>query len=146
MIHAQDVKDVIMAVPVAVSTNAVTSQVDTLGFDYLTVRTIFDTAASTSNLTVAYKLGDGDTSTAHTDIAVFTAGGASGPTIPTAANTSGGEVYRFMVDLKGRKRYIKLTTQEGTAARLGTTLATLSRADDAPDSVTEMGCTMMQRG
>lgn len=118
---AQTQKSVILVAPIEGTTNGVSGAVDTLGWDYLSVDFILDTAAATANVVDTCKLGESQDATNYTDIVAFTGGTATstsvGFVLPTAADTSDPETYRMNVDLRGRERYIKasLTLAQATS-------------------------------
>ncbi len=136
--HAlQQTKFVKMIESVALGTDSTTGRVDTKGWDYLTVLLNAVTAAAGDVMTTL-KLGEGDTTSAFTDIT-----GAVGGTsfsIP-APNTSAGDFIKFDVDLKARQRYIQLTVVGDATTRVTTVIGILSRGERAPTSTAEAGVT-----
>lgn len=136
--HAlQGCKFVKMVESVALGTDSTTGRVDTKGWDYLTVLLNAVTAAAGDVMTTL-KLGEGDTTSAFTDIAG--AVGGTSFTIPVP-NTSAGDIVKFDVDLKARKRYVQLTMVGDATTRVTTVLGILSRGEIAPQTVTEAGVT-----
>lgn len=116
--------------------------VDTKGFNHLTIGVHLTTSNNATNKPSVLKLTESDTTDAtnYSDITAFVGGGTGGFTIPSAStSTSTPNVYQFKVDLRGRKRYIKLactplTTQSATVwAELGKgqKAATASNPSDA---------------
>lgn len=138
MIYGQNDKDVIVITQQSVATSATaTGQVDTLGFNYATFRVLYNSSAAVSNKPAVIKIGEGDTSTAHSDITELVGGGTGGFTIPNA-NTASPQVYRFDLNLNGsRKRYLKASLTPAGAANIAAVVCTLSRAAEVPDSTTE---------
>lgn len=120
MIHAQSMKQV-LAISAASTTAAATAtgNIDTLGYDYLKVNVLMPTADAVSNKPSVLKLSESNDTvvTNFADITGFV--GGTDFTIPNAISsaTSITQPYAtFNVDLKARKRYIKvsispLTTQ-----------------------------------
>lgn len=134
MIHSQNVKTNNVIVPQAVTTTAVTGAFDTLGYDYMTVEFLLDTAATTVSATTM-KLSEGDTTSSYTDITAFTGGTTDGNfTLPTADGTSGtGTVVKFHVDLTKRKRYMKVSLAN-SASRLSAVKVDFERGKEIPTS------------
>lgn len=150
MIHAQNDKVVPLAGPVTVSTSAATTaSIDTRGFAYA----VFDvamapaTATNSSAKFAVLTLTEGDTTSSYAAATGFT--GTTNSTaatgefvLPVQNNTSVAAVHRLYVDLKSRKRYLKLSV---TAPASHTTIyaqCRLSRAATAPDTDTERGNTL----
>lgn len=113
-----------------------TGTVDTLGFDSVLVSVTVATSDSTSNNPSVFVVGEGDTSTAFTNITA--AVGDTAWTIPNA-DTANPQVFAFHVKTGGaRKRYLKLSISPTTTQIISAT-ALLSRADELPNSTTEQG-------
>ncbi len=135
-------------VPTATASNATsTGTIDTLGFDYCCIDVILGTAAATTT-PIALKVEEGDTTSSYSAITALTGG--------TAANTSGyfvlaarpettDEVYaRLNIDLRGRKRHLKVSVTPGTTAN-AQVIAALYRADEMETTVstTAHGCSVI---
>lgn len=126
MIEAQNSKVVLVTPPGAIVDNAafVTAIIDTAGFTYLVVRVVL---GALDVALAALKLRESDASdmTGATDVpgADFSVDGV----LPGATADNG--VYAFLVDLRGRKRYIDLTMSggDGTAGTYAVALGELSR-------------------
>ena len=147
MIHSQANKYFIVTSPAAINDNTAftTNEIDTKGFRYLTILGIF--GAMDVDMAV-WKVQEGDVSgSANTDITG----------LDTAAVTTGDgripqdddddKIFGFMIDLKGRKRYINLDATAGNGA-LGTymaALAILSRAEESANTTTERGLAGIKR-
>jgi hypothetical protein len=96
----------------------VTANIDTLGCKgFLSVDLITGTANVVSNTFTTLKLSHSDDTvvTNFADISGFV--GGTDFTI-AAMNTSDANVYRFEVDLRGKKRYIKLTAAVRTTQEM----------------------------
>lgn len=132
MIHAQDVKEVSLFLPQSVATNGTaTGTVSVVGYDYARVLLQLGTAAA-SNTDSSLSLTEGDSTTYATasDLAMTTA----------APNTSTGQLYAWYLDLRKRKKNLKISyTGNTSAARLAACSITLSRAEQAPTSSTGRG-------
>ncbi len=138
--------------PVAIQDNTswTTNEIDTLGFNYLTVVV---NIGATDIAFATLKLQQSDTS--GSGFADFTGvldsdgdtnidGVAS--TLPTA--TDDNKLFIFQVDLRGKKRYVDLvaTAGDGTAGTYASAIAILSKADDAPTSSADLGAIDVLRG
>lgn len=139
MIHSQATKGVLVIAPVSVATNATaTGNIDTLGFDYASIDIAL--ASHSASPTVLDLMESNDTNASNfATVSPFT--GGTGFTIPTAPGTNASNVLliRFNVDLKARKRYLRVRTTSG-AATLASVTARLSRAEQSPTSDAQMGC------
>lgn len=104
----------------------VTANIDTLGFDSVALDVIMGTADVVSNKPSVLKLAESDDTvvTNFADVTAFVGGGTGGFTIPSA-DTSNANIYRFNVDCRARKRYLRLSVSPRTTqavvidARLG---------------------------
>jgi len=115
----------------------VTCRVDTLGYDFLSINLNLTSTAASSNKPTVLKVSHGATTTAAsaTDITALVGGTATSSTvgyvIPTAnTNTTVPSVIKFNVDLRGKYRYLFLTTSVATTQTL-TAWAELSRGEQA---------------
>lgn len=139
MIHAQADKSVLVITPVSVATNATaTGNIDCLGFDYCSIDIAL--ASHSTSPTVLDLMESDDTNASNfATVSPFT--GGTGFTIPAAPGTNASNVLliRFDVDLKPRKRYLRVRTTSG-AATLASVTARLSRAEQAPTTDAGKGC------
>jgi len=103
--------------------------VDTLGYDEAAVDHILDSQAATATNPVVLKLGEGETTTAFTDITRFVGDATDGFTIPATQTTPG--VTRLNVDLRARKRYLNVSITHGGTAALQCAVVTLGKAGDS---------------
>lgn len=130
-IDLQNAKIVQMLRPIDATGATLTDvEVDTLGYDYLTV--IVSTGNVAANMT-ALKLQESDSSgSGEADIS----GGAF-----TAPASTGGDnnVLAAFIDLRKRKRYISTVATGGAGATLISAVGILSRAEVSPTSATERG-------
>lgn len=127
----------VIAINQASTTNAGTASgnVDTLGYDYATIDVITTTSDDTTNNPSVLKLSESDDTVVTNFANVSGTVGDTDWTIP-AAVTTGDWGVKFGVDLRARKRYLKvslspLTTQSVTA------IANLFKGDEGPDSSTD---------
>lgn len=136
-------KTVQMIVPTTAITAASTNfgSVDTKGYNYLQIDVVEMSASAATQLT-ALALGESDTApTAWTDcssIVAATGGTATstsaGFVLPTPSSTTS-NIYRFNVNLRGRKRYIGLEFEPGVTTRAAA-IAVLSQCADGPAMAT----------
>ena len=138
MIPAQNTKATIVVLPQSVGTTEVNGTVDTLGWDYCTINFIADTAAA-SSVPTTMSLAEGDTTSAYTAITTFEGGDTTdGFTIP-APQTATGDIVKYHVDLRQRKRYLQVGWAS-TTARLSAVTAELSRGKINPNTDAEANC------
>jgi hypothetical protein len=135
MIHSQNTKYVSL-IGGSVGTTEVTATFSRAGYEYATILWHLDTAAASQPpTTMALSEADGTT---YETVATFVGGtGTDNFTIPTP-NTSTRDLVVFHVDLRKRKKNLKVGLAN-TAARVSSVVAILSRANEAPDSATEAG-------
>lgn len=148
MIFSQLTKSGILIKPQSLATTATaTGQVDTYGWNYLTVTWSLDSAAAVSSNPATLKLSeDNATTTTTNDIAAFVGDGVGGFTVPNAS-TDTPQVLKMCVDLtKARKRYITgHLTPAGATQLVGATYE-LSRGDLSPRNASEAGCAALVIG
>ena len=130
--------------PVAIVDNAswTTNEIDTLGYNYLTV---IVNIGATDIAMAALKLQQSDTSgSGFADVTGLDSDGdtnidGAAATLPTA--TDDNSLFIFQVDLRGKKRYWDLvaTAGNGTTGTFASAVAILSNADDADVTSSTMG-------
>lgn len=133
MIHAQNTKIVSLITPGSVATNATaTATVNCVGWDYAEVvlHLATQTASNTDTL-VRLDEADGTSYTTSSDLALTTA----------APDTSNPQIYKWFVDLRARKKNLKINYTPSGAARVASATCTLSRAEQAPTTATGRGAT-----
>lgn len=115
-------------------TNGATAagNIDTLGFNWLTLDVVTSTADDTTNEPDVLKLAESDdtVTTNFSDITEFVGGGAGGFTIPDAV-TEGNWAVKFNVDLRGRKRYLRCSVSPNTTQVIAA-VGNLGVGDEAP--------------
>lgn len=149
-IHAQDDKVVVLFGPGTTATNATASNYfDTKGFGYATVDIAVPAATATNSSAklIACALTEGDTTSSFAAFGVFTGttnstAAATEFVLPVHNDTSVGAVHRFYIDLRGRKRYIKVAATPGASHTTIFSKANLSRAATGPDSISERGASV----
>jgi hypothetical protein len=133
MIHAQNTKVVSLITPQSVATNATaTATVSCVGFDYaeVTLHLATQTAANVDT-TMTVTEGDSSTFATHADLAMTT----------VAPDTSSAQVYKWFLDLRKRKKNLKITYPPVGAARVAAADVRLSRAEQAPTTAAGRGVT-----
>jgi len=132
MIHAQNCKDAIVFEAQSVATNGTaTGTVSCVGYDYAKVKLQLGTAAASNvDVTMTLTESDGTTYVTNSDLTMTTA----------APNTSNGQLYCWYLDLRKRKKNLKVTYAPNTSvARLAACTIELSRAEQAPTSTSGRG-------
>jgi len=123
--------------PASVASTATTTMTfDTLGFDFALVNVLLGTFTTTDPTLTTLKFTESD-DTVLTNFAAITAltGGTAGNTssnfvIPIAAVTGLGGAIQFQIDLRKRKRYLKLNATPGTTQVIAA-ICELGRAEQA---------------
>jgi hypothetical protein len=134
MIHAQDSKVVSLITPQSVATNATASATASVqGYDYaeVTLHLATQTAGNTDTL-VRLSESDGTTYATATDLNVTT----------IAPDTSNAQTYQWLIDLKARKKNLKIEYTPSGTARIASATMRLSRAEQAPVNATGRGVTV----
>jgi hypothetical protein len=117
-------------------------EIDTLGFKVASIDVAFEkVAAAGTNSAVALvlKLQHGDSTSSYADLSGYV--GGTSFTIPTPANTTGDVVVRFDVDLRGKRRYLRVLAT-GNATGSVYSVARLGKPEDGPDTATEKGASV----
>ncbi len=124
------------------TTNAATAagNVDTKGFDFVSIDVLMATANVVSNNPTVFKLAESDDTvvTNFADITAFVGDGTGGWTIPDAetAATNDPNAFKFNVDCSARKRYLRLSISPLTTQVI-TAIANLSKAEQFPVNSTD---------
>lgn len=136
-----------MLVPTS-TTNAATATgyMDTKGYDYADVVVVQATSNDTTNNLSVCKLAESDTTNAtdYSDVTAFVGDGTGGFTIP-AADTSAHQLYLMRMDLRARKRYIKISMSPLTTQILEA-IGVLSKGEQSPESATNAGVAVLVEG
>jgi hypothetical protein len=127
----------VIVISQASTTNAATATgtVDCSGYSFLTMDVIMATSNVVSNNPTVFKLEESDDLTTYSAITALTGDGTGGWTIPNCV-TSGDWGMKFNVDLRGRKRYLKLSISPLTTQVI-TAIANLGHATESPDGTTQ---------
>lgn len=128
----------VLAIFQSSTTNAGTASgtVDRLGYDYATFDVLLPTADVVSNKPTVLKVEESDTSNG-TFTGVLT--GGTDFTIPNAITSATSVTQPFAVlnvDLRARKRYLKLSVSPATT-QVVSALATLTRAEQTPATTSQ---------
>lgn len=123
-----------------------TGVVDTLGYDFLSLDLLQTTSNNTTNNLSVCKLAESDTTDAtnYSDVTAFVGDGTGGFTVPVA-DTSNSQLYKFNMDLRGRKRYIKLSASPLTTQSL-TAIANLHLGEQSPVSAANANVAVLVEG
>lgn len=111
-------------------------EIDTKGFKYATIDVVYSPfTAATSSYASVLKVQESDASgSGQADVTGLSITAGAGATTGAAV----GAVARFNVDLRGRKRYLTVTTSPGNTVAVVTN-ARLSKAEQHAVSATETG-------
>jgi hypothetical protein len=129
-----------LAIPGTSTTNAATTtgNIDTLNYDFMSLDVVMTTSNDATNNPSVLKLSESDDTvvTNFADISGFVGDtDFTIPSSPTAATSNIGPFATFNVDLRGRKRYIKVTVSPVTTQVI-TALAQLSAGPMAYNAAT----------
>lgn len=129
---------VLMAKSFTAAGTALGGAVDVSGYDYATLDVVLGTADTTAHQPTVLKLSESDdTTTTVTDITACVGGGAGGFTIP-AADTSNPQIVKMNMDLKKRKRYLRLAVTAATVQIIGATI-NLFIGEQSPTNAADSG-------
>jgi hypothetical protein len=138
MIHAANSKIVAaLDTGTTASSGTATLTIDRLEYDYAS---IVVARASNANTTFAnvLKIAESDDNSSYSDVTAFVGGGAGGFTIPTVTDTASVALFKFDVDCRARKRYLKVSVTPSTAVNLAIE-ARLQRAHASPATASAAG-------
>lgn len=128
---------------------ALSAALDMAGFDYLSLDVALGTADTTAHQPTVLKLSESDdTTTTVTDILAFTGGtqvGTSVGFVIPAGDTSNATIIKMNVDLKKRKRYLRLALTAATVQLISVT-ANLLIPEQSPVSATDSGAAALVNG
>ena len=148
MNHLANTKTLVNILGTGVTAGAtVTASVDRLGYDFVTILCQMGTSNTVSNNPTTLKISESDITdaTGYADITALVGDGVGGFVIANA-DTANANQYRFNIDCRARKRYLKLTASPLTTQAMVMT-ALLSKADQSVDgSATLSGVTQVING
>jgi hypothetical protein len=128
---------------------ALSAALDVSGHDYLSLDVCLGTADTTSHQPTVLKLSESDdTTTTVTDIVAFTGGTATSTTVGyviPAGDTSNATIIKMNVDLKKRKRYLRLALTAATVQLISVT-ANLFMSEQTPTDATGTGTSVLVTG
>lgn len=133
-------KRVLAIAPQSVTAAAtVTGTIDCLGYDYLTLDIGQTSVAAATNKLSTCKISESDDTNAtnFSDITALVGGGAGGFAIPNA-DTQNPQLYAFNLDLKKRKRYLKVSLAPQTTQTLWAQ-GQLELAEASPTQASDAG-------
>jgi hypothetical protein len=139
MMPLQNTSTKVAIKPQSVTAGATASgYVDCLGYEEAAVSVLLDSQASTTSNPSVLKLAECDTTvtTSFVDIAAFTGDATDGFTIPAAGTAA--TVVRLNVDLRKRKRYLKVFVSPEGATQVIAASVTLGKASDSTIARAEM--------
>jgi len=125
------------------TTATATGNVDTLGYEEAAIDVALDSQAAASSNPAVLKISESDDTvvTNFADITALVGDGVGGFTIPNA-DTSDPQNIRLNVDLRARKRWLKVTlTPAGTTQLVGVS-ATLGKAKNSTVARAEQALTV----
>ena len=129
-------------------TNAATAtgNIDTKGFAFASIDVLMATSDDTTNSPTVFKLAECDTTvvSSFADIAAFVGDDSDGWDIPDVV-TSGDNTYKFNVDLRGRKRYLRLSISPLTTQVI-TAIANLFHGAESPNSIAKANVLALVEG
>lgn len=116
--------------------------IDTLGYGYVSVdvcQEAWTNAGYTSQAAyTVLKLEESDNNSSYSNVTAFVGGGTGGFTIPTPSSTSADVVVRMDLDVRGRKRYLKVSATPYTTGTVYT-VARLGNGVEGPVSASKKG-------
>lgn len=132
-------KSLIAISPTSTTNGATTTgSIDTLGYDFAVIDVMATTSNNTTNNFSVLTLAEGDTTAAYTAVST----GDTDFTIPAADTASAAVVAQFRVDLRARKRYLKLSASPVTTQTIWSQ-AQLFRGDAAPVAAADAGADVL---
>lgn len=131
MIHAQTTKIVSLITPVSVTTSAtVSGSASCVGYRYAEITLHLGTqTAANVDTTMSITEGDSSTFATHADFTMTTA----------APDTSNAQIYKWFLDLRKRKKNLKIAYEPVGAARTAAATITLSRSEIGPTTAAGHG-------
>lgn len=138
----------VIAINGASTTNAATASgnIDTLGFEYVSIDVTTTTSNAATNNPSVLKISESDDTvvTNFADITAFVGDGVGGFTVPNSV-TSGVWGVKLNVDLRARKRYLKVTVSPLTTQVISA-VANLSLGKTSPTDATGAGVKALVEG
>ncbi len=119
-----------------------TGNIDTLGYAFAEVDVISGSSNAVTNKPSVLKISHSDTtdSTNFSDLSGFV--GGTDFTIPNAVVSGDQLTAKMRIDLRGRKRYLKVTVSPVTTQTF-TAVANLRRGKESPDNESKSGAAVL---
>lgn len=120
---------------------------DMQGYDYASIDVWLGTSNNTTNNPSVFALQESDDTNASNFASVTGFVGDTDWTVPAmiTATSNGNNIIRFDVDLRARKRYLRLKISPVTTQEMAYNIR-LSRAEQSPTTTTQAGVLAMVRG
>lgn len=150
MIHAQLQKVVNLTPPAAIVDNAsfTVAELDCQDWDYVQILVILgatDIAMTALAVTESDTTGSGHANV--TGLVFGTSTNLAGDTSALPTDADDDDIFRFDIDMRGRKRFLDVTATagDGSTGTYATIIAILSRGRIGPDTATDCGCNQILR-
>ena len=128
MKQLQSVKRNVMLAPITAATTSRTANLDCAGADYATITIVLGAEANTNSTNVAVRLLESDTTTATT-FATFDAN------FNRTLDNTAAIVAAYNVDLKGRKRYLRIELTPDTTTNGAVLSSVIGNLDLEVDNI-----------
>ena len=142
MNHLEATKSVVGHTQDLTAAQTHTLVIDRLGYEYVSLdvcQEAWGNAGYTSQAAfTVLKLSESDNNSSYSDVTEFVGGGSGGFTIPTPTSTTADLIVRMDVDMRGKKRYLKLTATPYTTGNVYT-VARLGKGNDGPVTASAKG-------
>ena len=142
MLHlARSKTDAFIGTADTTTSQTATHTIDCLGYAYASVDVVFEPAAATTDaICRALKIEESDASgSGYSDITALVGNGTGGFAIPTSGSrTAGSNVVRLNVDLRGKKRYLRVNATP-VAASVVASVVRLGRGEVGASDATSSG-------
>jgi hypothetical protein len=144
MVPAQNTKYALAIYPTGLKNNTswTAIAIDTAGYDYCQIVWMLgDNDIAMKVLAVQESATSGGSYASITGLVVATSSNINGDTSALQSATDDNTIQAFDIDLRGRKRFLKLlaTNNNGSQGGHGNALAILSRAEEAATTVAQRG-------
>jgi hypothetical protein len=132
-------KSVIVISPISkTAAHTATGSFDTKGFDFVVIDVCSTTSDAATNNFSVLTLSEGDTTASYAAIST----GDTDFTVASTATAADPIVAQWRVDMRGRKRYLKVTASPLTTQTIWAH-ATMFRADDEPVTAAKAGAEVL---
>lgn len=142
MNHLEATKSVVSHSENLTAAQTHTLTIDTLGYAYVSVdvcQEAWGNAGFTSQASfTTLKVEESDNNSSYSNVTALVGGGTGGFTIPTPTATAGDVVVRMDLDLRGHKRYLKVSATPYTTGTVYT-VARLGKGNVGPVSASAKG-------